>query len=439
MGIAQSNTYGIDGKYVRIWDNLTSIKSNDARIQMITTLLSSHEYVSIAQYAGLYNPVVQWVSATRRGEYATWPTGIVVKSAESIESARPVMRPAPVVIKAALTQPQLRITATSRTEPVTHLAKVAPPKRALDVLNESYDILGIDDSKPLSHEVLKLAYKRAALKAHPDKGGSATAFDEVTRAFLYIEEVLNKLIPKGDDARLSAPVTMDAALRARNTFTGTREAASPSGLTELEDAPPIALNPKKLDMNVFNKLFTENRMPDPDKDDGYGDWLKSQESDGRRVPADAMRGKYNVDVFNKTFQAEASKITTAVAKYTPPAELTLAPQFGTELGSARPATYTKPPSSSGIGYTDLKFAYGEGATFSQDAVDTNVGRPRNLEEAKREYNSAPKAMSPEEAAAIRRIEQAKEAEEMKRRQRLAAHDVTSEGLHNRLKNRLLIQ
>jgi len=433
MGLTQSNTYGIDGKYIRIWDNLAGIKSNDARIQMIQTLFSSQEYVNIAKYAGMYEPVVRWVNATRRGEYAVWPTRMTTGAAP-VTTTVSFVKPDTKAGAAVPVAPRIRIE-----EPTRQLAKIAPPKRALDVLNESYSILGIDDTKPLSHDVLKVAYKRAALRAHPDKGGSAEAFDEVTRAFLYIEEVLNKLIPKGTDDRLSVPVTMDAALRARNTFTGTRATASPSGLTELEDAPPVALNPKKLDMAVFNKLFTENKLPDPDKDDGYGDWLKSQESDSRRIPADAMRGKYNHDVFNKTFQDEAKKITTAVAKYTPPAELTLAPDFGMELGGKRPATYTKAPSGSGIGYTDLKFAYGEGATFSQDAIDTNVGRPRNLEEAKREYHSAPMAMSPEETAAIRRIEQARETEEMKRRQRLAAHDVDSETLHNRMKTRLLIQ
>jgi hypothetical protein len=118
----------------------------------------------------------------------------------------------------------------------------------------------------------------------------------------------------------------------------------------------------------------------------------------------------------------------------------LAPSFGTELGAGRPEHYTKAPGSGGIGYTDLKFAYGEGSTFSQDVADVHVdGRPKTMEEAKREYNSAPRALSAEEAAAVAMFDQAKEAAERQRQQRLAARDVDHSAAHDRLKRRLMIQ
>jgi hypothetical protein len=44
---------------------------------------------------------------------------------------------------------------------------------------------------------------------------------------------------------------------------------------------------------------------------------------------------------------------------------------------------------------------------------------KNLEEAKREYNSAPRALTAEEAAAVASFERAKEHAEAQRRQRLA--------------------
>jgi curved DNA-binding protein CbpA len=312
------------------------------------------------------------------------------------------------------------------------LATVPPPKRALDTLHESYALLGLDDSKPLTHESLRAAYKRAAIRVHPDKGGSPEAFDEVTRAFTYVQEVLNKLIPRAaaaDDARLTAAVTPETAARARAV------------VAPVEDAPPIALNPKKLDMALFNKLFEENKLPDPDKDDGYGDWLKTHTS-GRASSTEAMRGKYNKDMFNKLFEDEARRSTTseALTAYKPPSELMLAPGLGTELGADRPAQYTKVAGGAGIGYTDLKHAYGDGSTFSQEVSGVSLeGRPKTIEQAKMEYGSAPRPLTAEESAAVASVERAREEAERQRRMRLATRDVDAEAMHTRLKNRLLIR
>jgi hypothetical protein len=444
MGSAHS----VDARYVRIFNNLTSIQSAEARIQMLDTLFSVPEYVTVAKRMGLYAALLHWKAATQRGEYAIWPSPHTVPATAfpSTEGASRMVSP-PMGAgspRLHITEEPSRTVARSRSFPEEagqrQLARVAPPKRALDILNESYAILGIDDAKPLTHEALKQAYKRSALRNHPDKGGSLEQFDAVTKAFLYVQEVLNKLIPIHEsDARFSAPVTMDSALRARGVVA---TAPAPRDAPKLEDRAPIALNPKKLDMAVFNKLFEENKLPDPDKDDGYGDWLKSQET-ARAIPPNAMRGKYNADIFNRTFEDEAKKISVTsqqLAKYTPPAEIILAPNFGSELGSDRPAQYTKAPAGSGIGYTDLKYAYGEGSTFSQGVAGITMdGRPKNLEEAKREYNSAPRALTTEEAAAVASFDRAKEHAEAQRRQRLAVHDVSAETAHERMKGRLMIQ
>jgi len=317
----------------------------------------------------------------------------------------------------------------------------------MDYLHEAYQLLGIDDSKPLTHELLKSAYKRAAVKTHPDKGGSPELFDAVTRAFLYIQEILEKLIPKtgkdGKDVRFSVSVTPEEAMRARGI---NPTAAADKNAMKLEDAPPVALNPKKLDMNVFNKLFEENKLPDPDKDDGYGDWLKDQ--DNSRGTQAAMKGKYNADVFNRTFEEEATSAAAApqnqLSKYRPPSEMILAPGFGTELGAGRPEQYTKSTTAitgaaGGIGYTDLKYAYSEGSTFSQDIAGVSLdGRPKTMAEAERAYKSAPPSMSEEETRAVSMFTQAREAAEVQRQQRLAARDVDHSAAHARLKQRLMI-
>jgi hypothetical protein len=450
MGAAFSS---YDQRYIRIWNNLCALSSMQSRIQMLDTLLSGHEFVNAAKSAGIYSGLLAWTAATRRGEYYPWPDPTRAAAPLAVPDRfipQPQMRPQNEVIHQTYAPTTLpRPTVTQRHIPSQlpppprqqQLAVIPPPKRALDVLHESYRILGVDDSKPLTHESLRLSYKRAAIRAHPDKGGSAEEFDGVTRAFLYLQEVLDKLIPKtasdGSDPRFTAAVTPETALQARGVYA---TAPAPPGAPRLEDAPPIALNPKKLDMTVFNKLFDENKLPDPDKDDGYGDWLKTQES---RSNASAMRGKYNKDIFNKTFEEEARRqaggSSTALSSYKPPSDLIMAPEFGTELGSDRPQSYTKATNAHGIAYTDLKQAYTEKATFTHEVAGASMdGRPKTLEEAKREYGSAPQAMTSEQAAAVAAFEQAKVAAETQRQRRAAARDVDAAAFHDRLKNRLLI-
>lgn len=438
MGAAASV---IDPRHVRIWNNLSALESTSARIQMLETLLVGQEYIASAKQVGIYGTLLAWIAAQRRGEFYAWP-----------EVTRPVPPPQRPIVPAQrpvvpVQQPVQRSVNTIRDTTTDVLARVPPPKRALDYLHEAYGVLNIDDSKPLTHEILRTAYKRAATKAHPDKGGTPEAFDAVTRAFLYVQEVLNKLIPKtatdGSDPRFTAPVTMDEALKARGV---TKTAPAAKGVARLEDAPPVALNPKKLDMTLFNKLFEENRLPDPEGDDGYGDWLKSNDSSDTVSEASSqkLRSKFNSDVFHKTFETEAlkqSRESSAVAKYNQPAELVLAPTFGTELGSERPSQYTRQAGGgAGIGYTDLKYAYGDGATFSQQVTNVSLdGRPKNLEEAKREYGTAPRALTADEMATAAAFDRAKERAEEERRKRMATRDVDSEALHARLQKRLMIQ
>jgi len=393
----------------------------------LDTLFSGTEFIAAAKKVGLYAPLLTWIAATRRGEYAAWPG---TSTARTTVAAVPLSTRGPTV--------SIRDAPTRNT--VHTVAVVPPPKRALDVLHESYAILSLDDSKPLTHEALKQAYKRAALAAHPDKGGSPAQFDAVTRAFTYIEEVLLKLLPKtatdGSDPRFTVAVTLDNAKKSRGPAT--------PGVMEIEDKAPVALNPKKLNMTVFNQLFEENKLPDPDKDDGYGDWLSTQDSSGPKTH-EGLRAKFNADVFHKTFAEETrarlgeSNKATTMSKYQTPAEMVLAPGFGTELGGGRPALYTRAPGAAGIGYTDLKFAYGDGSTFSHEVADVTLeGRPTNVEEAKREYAAAPRALSPEEAAAVAAFDRAKQAAEEARQRRVAAKDVDAESAHQKLQRRLML-
>jgi hypothetical protein len=422
-------------------------------MKMLETLLSGPEYVQSAKKAGVYSGILQWIAAYRSGTYAAWPrTGgtdsFFQPQVQQMQSFA-YRQPLPQIPQTPVSfQQDPRIPSMNPPRKVIkenmELATTAPPKRNIDTLHEAYAVLGIDDSKPLTHELLRSYYKRAASKAHPDKGGNARLFDEVTRSFMYLQEILNKLIPKGasgdgEDVRFTAPVTKEEALKARSVPL-TRidaERREAGGAIQIEDAPPVSLNPKNLNMTVFNKLFEENRLNDP-QNEGYGEWLKSNGMDvNKQLNNDVLRSKFNAEVFNKVFVEQGAGSgksgSSQLARYQTPDAITLT--GGTELGS-RPPQFTAPMGSK-TKYTDLMYAYGEGSTFSQDVVGVRTDA-RNLDQMKKERESAPVPLRPEELSAVEAFEKQKQMAEEERRRRLAAQDVDYENQYARLQRRLMI-
>ena len=411
----------VPSNHVRIWNEVSQIKEETTKIKMLETLLNAPEYIGSFKQTGLYADVITWIATIRRGQWAPFPK---------------YNPPAP----------------TSNA-----ITKQPPAKRAMDYLHEAYELLGLSDDEPLSMELLKSAYKRRAVTCHPDKGGDPVVFDSLTKAYLYLQEVYRKLVPKNVRPDTEAPVvTMDSAIRHRNdpglpVFDGdssiamvVRDASKPiraySEPKQSVSQQPMHINPKKLDMNVFNQLFEQNRLPDPEKDDGYGDWLKSQ--DPVKKAGSNMRGKFNLDVFNNTFETEARELDKkdlsqkkTIAKYDSPDALMLTPD-AVVLGGEKPSEYTA-PAGSRVQYTDLKAAYSTRMTFSQEVGDVKVGK-KSYDQAKAEREKDPGPTTAEEAARI--SEMAKKAEhfERGRQMRLAARDTDASAYHERVKQRLLI-
>ena len=473
MGAAAS---GLNPRHVNIWNNLNTMESAQSRLQMLNMLLEAPEYVDSAKRVGIYADLLRWMAATRSGQHAPWPrlgvagAGAGASAAATTAAVHPSSMMPPRVNPTALPPmptmtkmpdkhaaprpagpPALRIfsedAATIPARPSQALTTLQPPKRALDVLHESYLLLGLDDSKALTHEALRAAYRRAAIRVHPDKGGSQKDFEAVNKAFTYVEELLNKLLPKNvkEDERLTMAVNPENALRARAAPMVPASAEVP----RLPDVPPVSLNPKKLDMAAFNKLFEENRLANPD-DEGYGDWLKSSEG---RNDGQVSLGRMDGSDFNATFAEHARRVAGRTnTGYTAPAELFMSPGFGTELGSDRPPQFIKGSGGldgAGLGYTDLKHAFGEGSTFSQDVGDVELlkldksaplpGRARTMDEAERAYKGTPAEMTSEQAAAVRAYEAQREAMEAQRRQRVGVRDMEAEAAHARLKSRIHIK
>jgi curved DNA-binding protein CbpA len=301
------------------------------------------------------------------------------------------------------------------------LVKPKGQEKAISYFQGCLEVLGLEEEVAMTEESLKLAYKKAAVKAHPDKrGGSEEKFEIVTRAYAYLSEILTRVNGgRKKESKVEAPAALQE--------TRTNESQA------WKQAEPVRLNPQKLDMNAFNTMYEQTRIPDPD-DDGYGDWLKN-EVDAPKGPA--FSGKFNRDVFNKMFesaqQQQEQKQQQQLMKA--PQAMTLTPMSGVELGRTAADTYTA-PANANLKYTDLKQAYTTENVLTNQVSNVRVD-VRDIKEYRATRERAPDPLNNEELANLARAEEEAAKREKNRQIRAAQDDSVAEQYFQRMK-RLVI-
>ena len=393
MGNNLSLAAQVPEAHVRIYRNILQIQSPQTRLQMLETVLSGPEYVASVKQAGLYGPVLSYISAIRRGDPAILPG----EPARAGEAARATQQQVQQYSDGGQGRPQNVFTQPARVaqqnQVIHHSGDPGAHTKAITFFSQCLQILGLEEEVALNEEALKAAYKKASLRAHPDKGGSEKAFDEVTRAYAYLGEILRRV--RGGRSEM-VNVTEESPAR----LAAAREDKSEAW--KLNE--PVKLNPKSLNMDVFNKVFEETRLPDPDGD-GYGDWLKDPSSQGVPGQQNKFNGKFNRSVFNEAFEGEiksrAQQQNGSQARslaMRQPQALVMAPTMGIELGRERPEDFTG-ANLSGLKYTDLRKAYTEESTFSHQVSDVQVSN-KSFDAAASERKAAPRPLSAEELESV---------------------------------------
>jgi len=389
------------------------------------------DYITAARSAGVYETVVGWLSAYRQGFTTNFPYRSAPASSprrDRIEhdtgGGRDIWQRS-----GRWSTPYIHVEETPRQPPSTEMI-VSPAAKALDYFQESLELLGISESETLTAERLKSAYRRASLAVHPDKGGSPEEFDAVRRAYQYVGRILDRVRPPTsaeEKARMTAPVTMETA-------TATRAAAAP----KMPSGPPVSLSAKKLDMSAFNRLFEESRLPDPDRDAGYGDWLSSKGGDAPATDP-RLRGKFNQEVFESVFRERALAAAGGAAIVRREGPEALVAMGGTELGGES-RSYTAAMGAE-TQFMDLKDAYTTGATVYQEVAGVRVterSAPKTAAEARRLRDAEMARVVPDEEARIAAAAAAMEERERARRLRLAAADEAGAAWSEAMRRRLMV-
>lgn len=385
---------------------------------MIQTLLQGPEYVQTFRQAGIYAQMLNYVAKVNQGMNPGPLPGEQTQQQQILQQQQmPQHRPPQITTLAT------RGDSTAIVNPYHRLTKNNSNEKALTYFQMCLQVLNLEEEVALTDEELKKAYKKAAMKAHPDKGGSEQHFEAVTRAYAYLTEILKRI--QGGRTSLKK---VDAPNLLKTERTSEADA--------WKQAEPVRLNPDKLDMDAFNKMFEATRIPDPDGD-GYGDWLKT-EGQGAQTPN--FSGKFNRDVFNSMFEQEAAKTREARQQNSltiaAPQALLFNPSYGVELGREKGDFTTAANADMGLHYTDLKAAYTTESTFSGQVADVRVEN-RSFDQYQQSRKKAPDPLRNEELAAIQQMEKEANEREKRRQLRAAEESLQADDFHQRMK-RLVI-
>ena len=410
-----------DPAHIRIYRNILSIHSQTVRVQMIQTALAGPEYVNTAKRLGVYANLLAFISSVQRGERpALLPgerTGIPAPMPQAQNTS-----------ERNTASSQLALRGGGATiDPHKQVAKTGANTKAMSYFTSCLKVLGLEEEVALTDEALKAAYKKAATRAHPDKGGSEEAFEAVTRSYAYLSEILKRIHGgRGKEGVVEAPAILTQGRS--------------SDAEAWKHVEPVRLNAKNLDMNAFNKMFEQTRMPDPD-DEGYGDWLRTEGGAEEAGSKKNFGGKFNREVFHQMFEDElknskkGGRENNHQLSVMTTRPMMLAPTMGVELGRDRPSDYTA-AANANLKYTDLKNAFTTESTFSGQVADVRVDA-RNFDQYSTEYKSAPRALAHHEMEAVQAAEREVMQREAARKMRAAQHDVQTQDHFERMK-RLVI-
>ena len=283
---------------------------------------------------------------------------------------------------------------------------------------DPYKILNL--AKNFDEKTLKKAYLRAAMKAHPDRGGSPQAFQQVSIAYTILQKKLQESENNHDHNDLRD---------------GSKQYA-----TQQLNQPKINVNmTENFDVDVFNQIYQDNKIPEV-YDDGYGSWMKESpaiESEQGRM----FQSGFNKDMFNSTFEKykhEQSQRTpqNQLALREPDVRISMSNQDSLmTLGQDKITNFGG--QTGNLGYTDYKQAFTDGSTLIDTSTVDVSGRTNSMRgmKAQRSNISYTMTQQDEQKQSLLRIEE--QTAEQNRLQRLTKMDQRQADSYEKIHSMLL--
>ena len=238
--------------------------------------------------------------------------------------------------------------------------------------SEAYALLQVQKDYDL--RTLAKAYRKAALKYHPDRlkkhaehlSTSQQAelhemFGKVTKAYLFL---MDRYERRQRDRSFDELKT-----DSREAFEAQRKQAD----THQQQSQVRLMKGDKFDVELFNRIYNEHRLGDV-YDDGHGSWLKSDVPETQKTET-LFSGKFNQNVFNTTFEQlkrEDPHAQKQLIKHEEPSALVLSSAASSVAQLGEDTVRDFGGTTGSLEFSDLKEAHTTNATLIH-AQDVDVG------------------------------------------------------------------
>ena len=287
---------------------------------------------------------------------------------------------------------------------------------------EKYKILGIQKTNDMN--IIRRAYKKMALKTHPDRGGSNENFQKITKAYMYLMEKIKE--------NLNNHLYHEMKDQAKDFYKNQNN----------QNNQNIKIDKDNFNIKIFNKIYEENRLDDP-FDDGYGnimdktDLKKSYSANDIDIP-NIFSDKFNSNVFNTVFNSmkdkQSKEDNNELIAYSGPSAM-VAQNDCFELGGGKISDFSSNDVSSDLQYTDYMKAHTQNL-INPNSVNTR-GDFKNLEDLKQHRENINFIMSPEEIAFQNMQKQQDKDNEERRLERLKEYDNNVNNQYNKINQQFL--
>jgi len=276
-----------------------------------------------------------------------------------------------------------------------------------------YEVLGMP--KTFTLEQLREKYKTIAMKVHPDRpGGSDYLFKLVTSAY---KELVKKHTAQIDDKQ----------------FNELKQEARREKLPQKEDGKT------SFNINKFNKVFDDNKLPDEASDTGYKEWMSRTQPSTKSKVSKKLVNKFNIDRFNDAFdQIPPSSSNKSLTKYKEPAPMISSSSrlTCTELGIEKVSDYSGDAQKGGLIFTDYKKAHTTTRLISPEMLNKVESKQLTLDHVEKERSSVRFTMTDKEKDEYEAKLKYHEQKEKQRLEAISKKDRMIEQQYQRLNNLL---
>ena len=319
--------------------------------------------------------------------------------------------------------------------------KVSYLKQITKKFEEKYNPWKILEMKEndLNIANIKKSYKKMALKYHPDRAGEKynEIFQIITQSYIYL---LSKAEENGEiEAKINRKV--EKSIYEDNINEGVEN---------------IYIDKDKFDINTFNKIFEEYKIPDA-FDTGYGDLMKNGGGGGEgegeggggggsaqnSIENDCIFGKkFNNDIFNSHFDKEKNSKNSLqknnkLIKYQDPNAGDSSSKFNAgQLGLSKVDDFGY-SNNNNLSYTDYKTAHFD-ENLLIDVSKVNYKTYNSIDHLENERSKLSHQVSPEDKRRYDILDMKKQEDDKTRFEQLRMQDEIARERFSQLNQRLIV-